>query len=214
MLLSYNLSNDCHPDAYAHAQDPSFVQPSTKQRLFELTDLRNCKVQSVTEREGMLAVQFTDGHVSTFTLSELLAEFSASPQNCTDLPPMQMWSARDDVSAFEWRAEELVRVGPGNTLRAREEGLGRFAEHVCSYGLAIIRGLPAAEGVCAEFARLVGVIRDTNWGSVFNVENKAAFRNTREHGVSSEDVAYTNLGIPLHVDNPYREVMTTIGTPP
>ena len=184
------------------------MQPSTKQRLFELTDL-NCKVQSVTERKGVLAVQFTDGHVSNFTLAELLEECSVSAQNCMDLPPMQMWSAKDAVSAFEWRADEIVLVGPGNTLSAKEEGLGRFAEHVCSHGLAIIRGLPAAEGVCAEFASLVGVIRDTNWGSIFNVENKAAFKNSRDNCVSSEDVAYTNLGIPLHVDNPYREVLGT-----
>ena len=37
--------------------------------------------------------------------------------------------------------------------------------------------------MCAEFARLVGVIRDTNWGPVFNVENKAAFKNSRNQGV-------------------------------
>ena len=69
-----------HTRTHAHTQDPSFVQPSTKQRLFELTDLK-CKVQGVTMSErGTVAVHFTDGHVSNFSLAELLQESSVSPK--------------------------------------------------------------------------------------------------------------------------------------
>jgi hypothetical protein len=35
---------------------------------------------------------------------------------------MKMWSAKDPVSTFEWRAEDLVRVGPANSLSANEGG--------------------------------------------------------------------------------------------
>ena len=143
---------------------------------------------------------------SDFTVAQLIQESSARPENLTGLPPPRMWSAKDAISMFEWRAEDLVHVGPDNILSSKESGIQKFAEHMCTTGFAVVRGLPAQKGVCESFAKLVAVIRDTNWGGIFNVENKAAFHNANEDGASQEDIAYTNLGLPLHVDNPYREV--------
>ena len=75
-------------------------------------------------------------------------------------------------------------------------------EAIIDQGVKI--GLPAVDGVCHDFASLFGNIRATNWGPVFNVENKLSFKR-EEDACSMPDVAYTNFGIPLHVDNPYRE---------
>ncbi len=147
---------------------------------------------------------------SNFTVAQLMHESSVAPENLNSLPTPMKWSAKDDISTFEWQAEDLVDVGPGNALRSKEIGIMKFAEHMCIFGFAVIRGLPAQEGVLEDFTKLVAVIRDTNWGGIFNVENKAAFHNANEVGVSQEDIAYTNLGLPLHVDNPYREVWPSL----
>ena len=185
---------------------PSHVQPGTNQRLFELTDLGHLAVSAALRcGQDAVHVSFSDGHVSRFELQELLDESALSPENCTDQIRPSMWSGKDsEISKFEFSARDLVNVSRDRVLTPRQQGIAELAAHMVKYGLAIVRGLPAADGVCHDFASLFGNIRATNWGPVFNVENKLVFKR-EEDACSMPDVAYTNLGIPLHVDNPYRE---------
>jgi len=62
-------------------------------------------------------------------------------------------------------------------------------------GIAFLGGMPARDGGILEAAALAGRILETNYGSVFDVRSVP----------QPENLAYSDLGLGLHTDNPYRE---------
>jgi alpha-ketoglutarate-dependent taurine dioxygenase len=62
-------------------------------------------------------------------------------------------------------------------------------------GLAFVTGLPDAEGAILETAPLIGRVLETNYGLTFDVRSVP----------QPENLAYSDLGLGLHTDNPYRE---------
>ena len=55
-------------------------------------------------------------------------------------------------------------------------------------------------GSLIHVADLIGYVRETNYGKWFEVRSK----------IDAINLAYTNLGIELHTDNPYRDPIPTI----
>jgi gamma-butyrobetaine dioxygenase len=62
-------------------------------------------------------------------------------------------------------------------------------------GLAFLEGVPATEAAILEAMPLVGRVLETNYGLTFDVRSVA----------QPENLAYSDLGLGLHTDNPYRE---------
>jgi len=62
-------------------------------------------------------------------------------------------------------------------------------------GIAFLSGLPTTESAILDAMSLVGRICETNYGMVFDVRAVA----------QPENLAYSDLGLGLHTDNPYRE---------
>jgi len=68
------------------------------------------------------------------------------------------------------------------------------------YGFAKVIGGKIESGALTEIANLFGYIRVTNYGKWFEVRSK----------VDAINLAYTNLGLQAHTDNPYRDPVPTI----
>ena len=66
---------------------------------------------------------------------------------------------------------------------------------IVAYGFAILTGVPVVSGTVTDVARMFGHVRETNYGSFFDVRSEAEPTN----------LAYTNRGLPVHTDNPYRD---------
>jgi gamma-butyrobetaine dioxygenase len=62
-------------------------------------------------------------------------------------------------------------------------------------GIAFLREVPANEAGITHAMKLVGRIADTNYGLVFDVRAVP----------QPENLAYSDVGLGLHTDNPYRE---------
>ena len=71
---------------------------------------------------------------------------------------------------------------------------------VDEYGFAKITGGGKESGEIIQFADLIGYIRETNYGKFFDVKSE----------VNAVNLAYTNLGLQAHTDNPYRDPVPTI----
>lgn len=97
-----------------------------------------------------------------------------------------LWSAdrTGELPWMEW--EEVLSCG-----RARAQWLRGLAD----YGLVFLRNVPCADRKVVEAARLIGYIRETNYGRVFDVRPV----------VNPNNLAYSGLGLGLHTDNPYRD---------
>lgn len=63
------------------------------------------------------------------------------------------------------------------------------------FGFARVVDGPTTERAVLELARLIGYVRQTNYGKLFEVRSKP----------DPENLAYSNLGLEAHTDNPYRD---------
>ena len=78
--------------------------------------------------------------------------------------------------------------------------LRQWLAAVRSYGFAVMDGLPAESGALCKVADLFGYVRETNYGRWFEVRAE----------VNPNNLAYTNLGLQAHTDNPYRDPVPTL----
>jgi len=78
--------------------------------------------------------------------------------------------------------------------------LRQWLEAVRTYGFAVMDGLPAESGALVKVSDLFGYIRETNYGRWFEVRAE----------VNPSNLAYTNLGLQAHTDNPYRDPVPTL----
>ena len=83
----------------------------------------------------------------------------------------------------------------------RDSGvLRQWLGAVRTYGFAVMDGLPAESGALCKVADLFGYVRETNYGRWFEVRAE----------VNPNNLAYTNLGLQAHTDNPYRDPVPTL----
>ena len=68
------------------------------------------------------------------------------------------------------------------------------------YGFAKMIGGKIESGALIQIADLFGYVRETNYGKWFEVQSE----------VNAINLAYTNLGLQAHTDNPYRDPVPTI----
>ena len=61
-------------------------------------------------------------------------------------------------------------------------------------------GCEKKSGTVIKIAKLFGYVRETNYGKWFDVKSKT----------NAVNLAYTNLGLQAHTDNPYRDPVPTI----
>jgi gamma-butyrobetaine dioxygenase len=78
--------------------------------------------------------------------------------------------------------------------------LREWLSAVRRFGFAVMDGLPAESGALCKVSDLFGYIRETNYGRWFEVRAE----------VNPSNLAYTNLGLQAHTDNPYRDPVPTL----
>ena len=76
----------------------------------------------------------------------------------------------------------------------------KWMKSLHKYGFAKISGGNKESGAIIQIANLIGYIRETNYGKFFEVRSE----------ISAVNLAYTNLGLQAHTDNPYRDPAPTI----
>lgn len=106
-------------------------------------------------------------------------------------PAVETWDAglQGRVPRGEW---ELVRSSPA--------ALGAWLADIRKYGVALLSGVPTVSGALCEVAEAFGYVRETNYGRWFDVRSE----------VNPSNLAYTNLGLQAHTDNPYRDPVPTL----
>jgi alpha-ketoglutarate-dependent taurine dioxygenase len=80
-------------------------------------------------------------------------------------------------------------------LRASPSVRLAWLTRLLQQGLAFLKGVPATEGAILEVMPFVGQVLETNYGVTFDVRSVA----------QPENLAYSDRGLGLHTDNPYRE---------
>jgi alpha-ketoglutarate-dependent taurine dioxygenase len=165
--------------------------PHSGQRLIDIADLpEEPRIRSAVAHGKMVRVEWeSESRSASFDLDWLaLHAFESVPQRPEFATRLWLEGALLDASRdFAWSTFAETRSNP----TARLDWLTRLLQD----GIAFLRGVPSNEGAILEAMSLVGRVAETNYGLVFDVRSVP----------QPENLAYSDLGLGLHTDNPYRE---------
>ena len=161
------------------------------QRLVDIADVpANPRLQSVGLANDALVVAWEgETRTATFALG-WLATYGRGRGHGRPEHEVRRWldgAALDPRRDFAFAALADLENG----LAPRRDWLTRLAQD----GIAFVSGVPCAERAILGAAALMGQVAETNYGLVFDVRSVAA----------PENLAYSDLGLGLHTDNPYRD---------
>jgi gamma-butyrobetaine dioxygenase len=180
-----------------NALDPATRSPGNGQRLISVLDIpRDVAITGASILPGGdLGVTFSpEGKEGTFP-SVWLREraYDRVPRHEVGWvgPEVELWDA--DMQA-------RVPVGSYAQIRSDRRALASWLAAVRRFGFAVLRDVPTASGTLCEVAELFGYVRETNYGRWFEVQAE----------VNPNNLAYTNLGLQAHTDNPYRDPVPSL----
>jgi gamma-butyrobetaine dioxygenase len=168
--------------------------PQTDQKLYQITDLPEDlairTARPLEDIEGWEVVWSPDDHVSHYT-AQWLAQ-GAEPDPRTE-------DAKDLWGSAASLADGLPETAWSAYLADHAERL-RMLEAVARLGFCLLRDVPVRDGQSLEVARTFGFVRETNYGVQFEVREEERPNN----------LAFTNVAITPHTDNPYRDPVPTL----
>lgn len=180
-----------------HCQMPVSRDPNNGQRLLNVTDIPEDITIGVARRIGTDQIEVVflpENHTSVFS-TEWLRE------NCYCIN-----SAFDDRSADRktlWQHDSFSAGLPTFNYPAfasdpatRTAALEAFSE----YGFALLTDVPCTPGQVLDVIRQNGFVRNTNYGELFEVKTVP----------NPNNLAFSNLGLGCHTDNPYRDPVPTV----
>nr|A0A384XR80.1 RecName: Full=Dioxygenase str8; AltName: Full=Strobilurin A biosynthesis cluster protein r8 [Strobilurus tenacellus]ATV82118.1 clavaminate synthase [Strobilurus tenacellus] len=170
---------------------PDCVHPSTRQKLFCTSDIPvdiQPATNGVEEVGEGVKIRWSNGHESLYDW-DFLKEHSSSVSRS---------EANKDLPRVGWTRASIAKERDlyleYEELKTKE-GLRKAIDHTCRFGLLFIRNVPNVETSTAScslrtLAHYFGDIRTTFYGELWDVKNVSNSRN----------IAYTNLGLGLHMD--------------
>ncbi|MEM7340609.1 MAG: TauD/TfdA family dioxygenase [Actinomycetota bacterium] len=114
------------------------------------------------------------------------------------VPARTLAARQREPGPVPWGAQHLG-VLQASAVSAQGD-LEPFARALAHHGVALAYGLPVRAGAVLDFAAMVGFVRETNYGRLFDVKATP----------DPSNLAYTAAGLPLHSDNPYRDPVPTV----
>jgi alpha-ketoglutarate-dependent taurine dioxygenase len=165
--------------------------PHSGQRLIDIADLpEDPKIRSAVAADGAVKVEWdAESRSASFEFEWLLAHASNRSAARPEFAPKR-WlegSRLDAARDFAWAA--FAEAQSDRSLRAQ------WLTRLLQDGVAFLSGVPSIDAGILEAAALAGHIVETNYGRVFDVRSVP----------QPENLAYSDLGLGLHTDNPYRE---------
>lgn len=164
--------------------EPDAFDSISHQRLYETADLDPDLIinrASIGDNSHHLSVEFSDGYQAVFHIETLACELGLS-ENPEDIPMPKSWDGSLKFRRFNWNDLE-------DPAQMKALLTAYFENAFC-----IMHNTPTDRDSLKAHARRFGFLRVTNFGEIFNVETKP----------SATDLAYTDLALASHTDNPYR----------
>ena len=187
--ISWDNGVNCtYPAIWLYDNKPEHREPRTGQRWIDVADLpAEPRIRDSQLLDNAVRLTWADENVSEYDLRWLLEH---SPQRALD-------SMEDTVQIRTWGNSDnhLLDRYSFEQVSASPKVCLEWLERIAVAGIAFLSGVPAEENKVLEVAAMVGWVRDTNYGRVFNVRAVPDPKN----------LAYTGVALGLHTDNPYRE---------
>jgi len=169
---------------------PQDRDPHSGQRLIDVTDIPcEPRMRAATLCGPHLQIEWQQEPLAASFPLSWLYEQSAAAQRRSEGEP-RLWlqgSGLTRARDFAQRTVAEIR----NDSAARLDWLARLLGD----GIAFLREVPCDDAGILDAVKLVGRVVETNYGLVFDVRAVP----------QPENLAYSDRGLGLHTDNPYRE---------
>ena len=181
-----------------NSNDPETRDKNNGQRLISVSDIPvNTYIKSASlDKKGQnLTLNFLPNKKKVqFSTRWLQSHAYDKKQNTS-----KVWL---DPDLKTWTKASLKHI-PIINYKAAKSNKGLLLKWLKSlhyYGFAKMTRCEKKSGTVIKIAKLFGYVRETNYGKYFDVKSK----------INAVNLAYTNLGLQAHTDNPYRNPVPTI----
>jgi gamma-butyrobetaine dioxygenase len=161
------------------------------QRLVDVADLPAAPRLSAATVDGdSVAIEWSgEEGAARFALCWLRAHGPRSDRRPPELL-VHRWldgAALDARKDFAWLTLQTLADDAARRLG--------WMQSLLKQGLAFLKGVPTVENAILHAVRRIGLVIETNYGRVFDVRSVPR----------PENLAYSDAGLGLHTDNPYRD---------
>ena len=178
-----------------HCQMPDCRDPANGQRLFDITDLPTEVTIAAADRIGdqRISIMFSpESHESIFDLGWLW-------RNCYCINAVA--DDRSEANKTLWSQATFPESLPGVDYETFVgNGKRQVLQAFSDFGFALLFGVPCRPGTVHEVVSEFGFVRETNYGRLFEVRTE----------IDPNNLAFSNLGLGFHTDNPYRDPGPTV----
>jgi gamma-butyrobetaine hydroxylase len=179
-----------------NAHDEKTRSPGNGQRLITILEIpAETRITEAKAGDGTLSLRFEpEGKAVTYDgqwlASHAYDRLEARAPGWTE-QGIERWDSRllNHVPSESW-----------TDVTADRRALGRWLAAVRRHGFAVMTDTPVEPGTLCKVAEHFGFVRETNYGRWFEVRAE----------VNPNNLAYTNLGLQAHTDNPYRDPVPTL----
>lgn len=179
-----------------NAQDAATRSASNGQRLITILDIPAAtRIAEAQLSGGTLAVRFVPEGKSVSYGADWLATHAYD-----GMPPQPKGWTGAEIERWDSGLQLHVPTASYGDVTASRAALGKWLAAVRRHGFAVMTDMPTASGTLCKVAELFGYVRETNYGRWFEVRAE----------VNPNNLAYTNLGLQAHTDNPYRDPVPTL----
>jgi gamma-butyrobetaine dioxygenase len=186
------LISDYHVYALReNATEADMMHSVTREQRVQLMELPDDLAMTAAEPDaaGGLCVRWSTGGVSGFHAGWLRAYAEGADDDPAALPNRVYWTAEF--------APYLPRFD-GPTLLTDASAVDDWALALHVHGVAIVQNLPSDPAMVEQVPALIGPVRPTNFGQVFDVRSDKSAADTTSN-------AYTAMALPVHTDLCTRE---------
>jgi gamma-butyrobetaine dioxygenase len=179
-----------------NALDAATRNPGNGQRLITILDIPAATKVTAAQisSPGDLTLTFAPDGKSISYAAAWLAEHIYDRQ----IDRSSGW-IDPEIETWDGALQANPSIAHGRGVADRVE-FGRWLAAIRRYGFGLMTGIPLKSGALIDVARMFGFVRETNYGKWFEVRAE----------VSPNNLAYTNLGLQAHTDNPYRDPVPTL----
>ena len=181
-----------------NALDPKTRDANSGQRLITLSEIPiNTYIESATLDESgknIFLIFLPEKKKISFSASWLEAHaYDTKRSN------IKGWIASDLKTWGKDMSKSIPNIDY-KSAKSDKTLLLQWLKSLYRYGFAKMTGGKIESGALIHIANLFGYVRETNYGKWFEVRSE----------VNAINLAYTNLGLQAHTDNPYRDPVPTI----
>ena len=180
-----------------HCQMPTSINTNNGQRLFSVVDIpkETYIEKAYKDEKGNVCVLFQpENHLSVFSQNWLI-------KNCYDLN--LHFDDRSERQKKLWQKDTFEAGLPFVDFESMcndETSKLDILRLIRDVGFVVLENVPTKEGQVLKVISELGYTRETNYGALFEVRTE----------VNPNNLAYTNMGLGSHTDNPYRDPVPTV----